>query len=86
MLQIITCETKAKFKLTIGVFSILVVMSVIEKFTEFLSMLTMKNELRYKCWMNTVVMIPGGGVPWGAPLSLLIILLPEYILRSYSKN
>ena len=33
------------------------VMSVIEKFTEFLNMLTMKYELRNKCQINTVAMI-----------------------------
>ena len=56
MLRIITRETKSKFQLTIGVVSIAFTMSVIEKFTEFLSTLTMKYELRYKCWMNTVVL------------------------------
>ena len=35
MLRIITCETKSKFQLTIGVFSIAFVMSVIGKFTEY---------------------------------------------------
>ena len=34
---------------------LLFAMSVIDKFTEFLS--TLKYELRYKCWTNTVVMI-----------------------------
>ena len=57
MLRIITRETKSKFQLTIGVFSIVFVMSVIEKFTEFLNTLTMKYELQNKCWINTVVMI-----------------------------
>ena len=57
MLRIITCESKSKFQPTIGVFSIAFVMSVIEKFTEFLNTLTMKYELRNKCWINTVVMI-----------------------------
>ena len=57
MLRIITCETKSTFQLTIGVFSIVFVMSVIEKLTEFLNTLTMKYELRNKCWLNTVVMI-----------------------------
>ena len=33
------------------------VMSVIEKLTEFLNMLTMNYELRYKCWINTVAMV-----------------------------
>ena len=56
MLQIITREAKSKFQLTIAVFSIAFVMSVIEKLTEFLNMLTMKYELLNKCWINTVVM------------------------------
>ena len=42
MVRIITRETKSKFQLTMGVVSIAFVMSVIEKFTEFLSTLTMK--------------------------------------------
>ena len=46
-----------KEMLTIGVFSIVFVMSVIEKFTEFLNTLTTKYELRIKCWINTIVMI-----------------------------
>ena len=45
-----------EFQLTIGVFSIAFMISVIEKFTELLSTLNMKYELRYKCWINTVVM------------------------------
>ena len=57
MLRIITRESKSKFQLTIGVFSIAFVMSVIEIFAEFLNTLTMKYELRNKCWINTVVMI-----------------------------
>ena len=57
MLRIITRETKSKFQLTFGVFSMAFVMSVIEKFTEFLNMLTMKYELRNKCWIITVIMI-----------------------------
>ena len=57
MLRIITREAKSKFQLTIGVFSIAFVMSVIEKFTEFLNTLTINYELRNKCWINTVVMI-----------------------------
>ena len=56
MLRIITRETNAKFQLKIGVFSIVFVMSVIEKFTKFLNTLTMKCELRNKCWINTVAM------------------------------
>ena len=52
MLRIITRETKSKFQLTIGVFSIAFVMSVIEKFTELLNTVTMKYELRNKCWIN----------------------------------
>ena len=48
MLRIITRsrKTKSKFHLTIGVFSIAFVMSVIEKFTEFLNTLTMRYELK----------------------------------------
>ena len=57
LLRIISRETKSKFQLTIGVFSIAFVMSVIEKFTEFRNMLTIKYELQNKCWINTVVMI-----------------------------
>ena len=57
MLWIITRETKSKFQLTIRVFSIAFVMSVVEKFTEFLNTRTMKYELRNKCWINTVVII-----------------------------
>ena len=57
MLRIITHETKSKFQLTIRVFSIGFVMSVIEKFTEFLNRLTLKYEQQNKCWINTVVMI-----------------------------
>ena len=49
ILQIITRKPKSKFELTIGVFSIAFVMSVIEKLTEFPNMLMMKYELRYKC-------------------------------------
>ena len=79
MLRIITRETKSTFPLIIGVFSMAFVMSVIGKFTEFLDMLTMKYELRYKCWINTAVMILS--VP-----QMLINLLSEYILRSHSKN
>ena len=67
MLRKITSETKSKFQLIIRVFSIAFVMSVTE-LTEFLNMLTMKYQLRYKCWINTVLMI----------LSMLIILLSEY--------
>ena len=57
MLRITTRETNSKFQLTIGVFSIAFVMSVIEKFTEFLNTLAMKCELRNICWKITVVMI-----------------------------
>ena len=56
-LWIITRESKSKFQLTIWVFSIVFVMSVIEKLTEFLNTLPMKYELQNKCWINTVVMI-----------------------------
>ena len=72
MLRIITRETKSKFQLIIGVFSIAFVMSLIEKFTEFLNTLTMKYELQNKCWINTC------SDSIGASLSLLIILLPEF--------
>ena len=66
MLRIITRETKLKFQLTTAVFSIAFVMSVIEKFTEFLNkiMLTMKYIV-----INDSIC---------ASLSLLIIRLPEY--------
>ena len=57
----------------IFLFSIAFVMSVIEKFAEFLNTLTMQYELRYKWWINVVVIIF-----ICASLSLLIILLPEY--------
>ena len=56
MLLIRTRETKSKFQQIIRVFSIAFMMSVIEKFTEFLNTPTMKYELRYKCWINAVVM------------------------------
>ena len=68
LLRIITCRSNSKFQLTIGIFSIAFAMSVIEKVGEFLNALTMQYELRYKWWLNAVVMI----------LSLLIILLSEY--------
>ena len=55
MLRIITRETKSKFQLTIVVFSIAFVVSVIEKFTEFLNMLMMQYELRYKWWINVMM-------------------------------
>ena len=51
MLWIITRETKSKFQLTIGIFSIAFVMSVIEKFTDFLNTLTMIYELQNK-WQS----------------------------------
>ncbi len=73
MLRIITSMTKSKLQLTIGVFSMAFVMSVIEKLREFLNTPTMKYELRSKCWINTVVMIQS--VPH---CLLMIILLPEY--------
>ena len=69
MLRIITRETKSKFQLKIGVFSIESVMSVIEKFTEFLNTLTGNYELQNKHCCNDSIC---------ASLSLLIILLPEY--------
>ena len=55
MLRIISRETKSKFQLTIRVFSIAFVMSVIEKFTEFLNTPTMQYELRYKWGINAFV-------------------------------
>ena len=73
MLRIITCETKSKFQLTIGVFSIAFVMSVIEKFTEFLNTLKMQYELRYISMVNK-----RRCNDFCASLSLLIILLSEY--------
>ena len=53
MLRIITRETKSKFQLTIEVFSIAFVMSVIEKFAEFLNTLTIQYELlfSYNEWL-----------------------------------
>ena len=57
LLRIITRRTKSKCQLTIGVFSIAFAMSVIEKVAEFLNMLTMQYELRYKWLINAVVMI-----------------------------
>ena len=45
MLRIITRESKSKFQPTIGGFSIVFVMSVIEKFIEFLNTVTRKYEL-----------------------------------------
>ena len=72
MLRIIAREAKSKFQLTIGVFSIVFVMSVIEKLTEFLNTLTMKYELQNKCGINTF------NDSICASLSLEIILLPEY--------
>ena len=50
MLRIISRETKSKFQLKMSTF----VMSVIEKFTEFLNTHTIKYELRNKCWINTL--------------------------------
>ncbi len=78
MLRIITRETKSKFQLTIGVFSIAFVMSVIEKCQEFLNALMMKYELRNICWKNSC------NDSICASLSLLIILLPE--CYCYSKK
>ena len=75
MLRIISRKTKSKFQLTNGgVFSITFAMSVIEKVAEFLKTLTMQYELRYKWWINAVVMI----LYTCTLLSLLIILLSEY--------
>ena len=53
------------------------VMSVIEKLTEFPSTLPMQYELQYKYCCSGFIC---------ASLSLLIILLPEYILHSTSNN
>ena len=44
----ITRGTKSKFQPTIGIFSIAFAMSVIEKVAEFLNVLTMQYEPRYK--------------------------------------
>ena len=57
LLRIITRRTKSKFQLTIWVFLIAFAMSVIEKVAEFLNTPTMQYELRYKWWINAVVMI-----------------------------
>ena len=57
LLRIITRGSKYKCQLTLGVFSISFAMSVIEKVGEFLNTLTMQYELRYKWWINAVVMI-----------------------------
>ena len=57
LLRIITRGSHSKCQLTIGVFSIAFAMSVIEKVGEFLNMLTMQYELRYKWWINAIVMI-----------------------------
>ena len=57
LLRIITCGSNSRFQLTIGVFSIAFAMSVIEKVGEFLNTLMMQYELRYKWWINAVVMI-----------------------------
>ena len=56
-LRIITRGSNSKCQLTIGVFSIVFAMSVIEKVGEFQNTLTMQYELRYKWWINAVVMI-----------------------------
>ena len=57
LLRIITCGSNSKFQLTIGVLSIAFAMLVIEKVGEFLNTLTIQYELRYKWWINSVVMI-----------------------------
>ena len=77
MLRIIIHETKSKFQLTIGIFSIAFVMSVIEKFAEFLNTLKMKYELQNICWINTVVMIQYIFVDYSTS---------RILLRSYSKK
>ena len=61
LLWIITRGSNSKCQLTIGVFSIAFAKSVIEKVGEFLNTLTMQYELRYKWWINGVVMI------WSVP-------------------
>ena len=61
LLRIITRGSKCKCQLTLGVFSISFAMSVIEKVGEFLNTLTMQCKLRYKWWINAVVMI------WSVP-------------------
>ena len=73
LFRIITRWSNSKCRLTIGVFSIAFVMSVIEIVGEFLNTLTMQYELRNKLWINTIVMILS--VP---NCHLLIILLSEY--------
>ena len=57
LLRIITRGSNLKCQLTLRVFSIAFAMSVIEKVGEFLNTLTMQYELRYKWWINAVVMI-----------------------------
>ncbi len=57
LLRIITRGSNSKFQLTIRVFSIAFLISLIEKFTEFLNRMTMQYKLRYKWWINAVVMI-----------------------------
>ena len=57
LLWIITHGSNSKCQLTIGIFSIAFAMSVIEKVGKFLNTLTMQYELRYKWWINAVVMI-----------------------------
>ena len=53
---------------------------MMEKFTEFLNTLTMKYELRYKCWINTVATV------LSAPQCLVIVLLSEYIYNDPIKK
>ena len=57
LLRIFTRGSNSKCQLTIGVFSIAFAMSVFEKVGEFLNTLTMQYELRYKWWINAIVMI-----------------------------
>ena len=80
MLQIITRGTNSKFQLTIGVSSIAFVMSVIEKFTEFLNTLTMQSELRCKWQINAVIMI------LSVPIVSVDYSTFRILLHSYSKN
>ena len=57
LLRIITRGSNSKSQLTIVVFSIAFAISVTEKVREFLNTPTMQYELRYKWWINAVVMI-----------------------------
>ena len=56
LVRIITRGSNSKCQLTIGVFSIAFAMSAIEKIGEFLNTLMMQYELRYKWWINAIIM------------------------------